>query len=301
MTKTTEANAASILAKLRNLARNQFPNLPANTMLLLYAQQGLLARLEGSSYTDHFVLKGALSLFARYGDAARPTEDIDLAARNLPNTSEAISRVIAEICSHPYADGLRFEVEDIQARTINETLQYPGVSLMVRAVLGRSHVDVQLDVSFGNAITPGPVELRFPTMLVEPAVRIKAYPLETVIAEKFAALAEIGEATTRMKDLYDLHTILAHQTFEAELMRLAFERSFQARKTSTEAIRLVLEEDFTQSDDLNKRWRQYLARTRFKAPDYGTVMGGIQRFCRPLLLEDLRRGRWHPAQGWHNN
>ena len=87
MTKTTEPNPASILARLRNLCRTDHPNLPANLMLLLYAQQGLLARLEISPHAEDFVLKGALSLFARFGNAARPTEEIDLAASRLPNTS----------------------------------------------------------------------------------------------------------------------------------------------------------------------------------------------------------------------
>lgn len=87
MTRTTDG--VSILAKLRNLA-SRYPNLPKALMLLLYAQQGLLGRLDASAHTEQFVLKGALSLFARYGDAARSTEDIDLAARSLANTPETI-------------------------------------------------------------------------------------------------------------------------------------------------------------------------------------------------------------------
>ena len=66
-------NPAGILDRLKHLRRTRYPDVPANTMLLLYAQQGLLARLDASAFGELFVLKGALSLFARYGNAARPT------------------------------------------------------------------------------------------------------------------------------------------------------------------------------------------------------------------------------------
>ncbi|OLV16920.1 hypothetical protein [Deinococcus marmoris] len=48
MTRTI--NPASILARLKNLQRERYPNMPPNTMLQLYAQQGFLARLDASPY-----------------------------------------------------------------------------------------------------------------------------------------------------------------------------------------------------------------------------------------------------------
>jgi predicted nucleotidyltransferase component of viral defense system len=86
----------SLLARLRDLSK-RYLNVPKFAMLLLYAQQGFLGRLEASRYGERFVLKGALSLFARYGDLARPTEDVDLAARDLPNTTEAVANLMREV------------------------------------------------------------------------------------------------------------------------------------------------------------------------------------------------------------
>ncbi len=130
MTKTTEPNPASILARLRNLCRTDHPNLPANLMLLLYAQQGLLARLEISPHAEDFVLKGALSLFARFGNATRPTEDIDLAASRLPNTPEHVAQVIRAVCATPFPDGLHLTIEADSIRTINQHLmsKFSGAS-----------------------------------------------------------------------------------------------------------------------------------------------------------------------------
>ena len=265
-------------------------------MLLLYAQQGLLARLESSHYADQFVLKGALSLFVRYDNAARPTEDIDLAARGLANTVEVVTAVIAEICALPFEDGLNFDVNSISARVINEALEYPGVSLMLQASLGSSRTKVQLDVSFNNAITPEPVQLQFPPLLLQHAIGVKVYPLETVISEKFAALVEIGETTTRMKDIYDLLMILTTQVFEARVVIQALERSFEARGTPNAALAPTLSEEFAHSPELTKRWQQYLNRTRFTAPEYAEVMSLIRAFFSPLLLEDQRQGNWNPNQ-----
>ena len=114
MTRITDAQgAASIRARLRNLGRSVYQNVPADTMLLLYAQQGFLGRLNASEYSERFVLKGALSLFARYGEAARPTEDLDLAARGLPNTPSALLEVMGAVCRISFGDGLRFDQDSV--------------------------------------------------------------------------------------------------------------------------------------------------------------------------------------------
>lgn len=296
MTRTTDPNPVSLLARLRHLGRTQYPNLPANTMLLLYAQQGLLARLERHPDGSRFVLKGALSLFARYGNAARPTEDMDLAASGLPNTPAQIEQVIRALCLVSFDDGLLFDPESVRAVPINETLAYPGAAVRLRANLGRSRVDLQIDVSFGNIITPAPVPWTFPPLLLAQDVHVHLYPLETVITEKFAALLEIGTATTRMKDLYDLTQILSREPFEAGLMRRVLEGSFAARGTPGGAVAPTLGETFAESPEMNRRWVQYLNRTGFQAPPFAAVMALLQAFYGPLLLGGRREGHWQPNE-----
>jgi len=136
-------------------------------------------------------------LYARYQTTARPTVDVDLGARALPNTLEAMRGCWSEILSLPWSDALSFEVDAMNMERILEGAQYEGVRLTVTARLGRSRQSVQLDVSYGNVITPAPVILEFPTLLSQQTHPVLAYPLETVVAEKFAAT--IGSTRSRLR------------------------------------------------------------------------------------------------------
>lgn len=295
MSRTTDP-ASSVLARLRALSA-RYPNVPRASMLLLYAQQGLLGRLDASGHSERFVLKGALSLFARYGDLARPTEDIDLAARHLPNTPEAVEAVMREVCAATFGDGLVFDPDDVKVRVINDALEYPGVNVSLLARLGTSRVTLPIDVSFGNVITPAPVTLSFPPLLLEDAVRVAAYPLETVVTEKFAALVEIGVATTRMKDVYDLHVILKRESFDAAVLNAALTRSFAARGTRLEDVPFTLSDVFGHDEDLAVHWTRYRRRTGLIAPDFPEAMHEVRAFFGPILLDGRTSGWWQPDAG----
>jgi hypothetical protein len=229
MTRTTDPEQMRVLARLRHLGRTQYRGLPAGSMLLLYAQQGLLARLDARPYSEQCVLKGALSLFA--DQAARPTED--LVARGLPNTPDGIVAVLREVVALRYGDGLLFDVA-ARISPINEAVKSPGVSVRLTAQLGSSRIELQIIVSFVNAITPAPVVWPFPPLLLDHGVPVSLYPLKTVLAEKFAAFVEIGEVTRRMKDRYDLHVILSKESFEFRVVAQALHWRFEARGTRQE-------------------------------------------------------------------
>lgn len=295
MTRTI--NPASVLARLKNLQRDHYPNIPPNTMLQLYAQQGFLARLDASPYADRLVLKGAMSLFARYGRAARPTQDLDLATRRLPNTPSAVQTLLEDLCAVPFGDGLAFDPDSVRVRVINGALEYPGVKAFLQAALGPSRVELQFDFSFGNVISPAPVHMTFPRLLLDEAVRISVYPLETVITEKFAALVEIGETTTRMKDLYDLWIILGSEPFSAEAVNTALLGSFTARNTPLDRVADILGNNFAIDETLQSRWTRYLRQQQFSAAPFQEVMALLQAFYGPLLLGGRMEGHWECGQG----
>lgn len=141
----------------------------------------------------------------------------------------------------------------------------------------------------------------FPHLLIPQPARIRIYPLETVVAEKFAALLELGRATTRMKDLYDLHTIFSRETFELSLLQQVTLRAFMNRNTPRKAQEEVFSPEFWDDPALQGRWRLFLRRTGLDAPqNLRTLMETLAGFLQPTLGPSAAK-TWVPERGnWQN-
>ena len=199
---------SSVKAKLLNISRNE--KLGYQMLVTRYLQERLLYRLSISQYHDHFVLKGGALLYAHERFMARPTLDIDFMGHYIDNDKETVKKAFAEICAIPYQqDGVTFYTETLRTDDIAVEKKYPGVRLTLSASIDTIRQDVSMDIGFGDVITPCPSELDYPNLIDGfPATNILAYSLETVIAEKFQTVIVRAEANSRMKDFYDLYTIL---------------------------------------------------------------------------------------------
>jgi predicted nucleotidyltransferase component of viral defense system len=91
---------------------------------------------------------------------------------------------------------------------------------------------VLIDIGFGDATEPGLAELDLPVLLDLPAPHLRAYPMETVIAEKFQAMDMLGRANSRMKDLYDIWVLSRAYTFDDDRLARAIAATFARRKTA---------------------------------------------------------------------
>jgi len=186
----TKNLTASVRQRLMNLARAR--NEEFGLILTRYGIERLLYRLSQSEYRSAFVLKGALLFELWTKRPHRPTRDLDLAGRQ-ETTVAGMKKVFTEICAQPVeSDGLVFDPKAVRAETIREELAYQGVRVRCLAHLGNARIPLQVDVGFGDVITPGPVKLEYPTLLDFPAPRLQAYPRETMIAEKFHALVMLN-------------------------------------------------------------------------------------------------------------
>ena len=220
-----------------------------------YFQERLLDRLARSSASQQFVLKGALLFVAHdHGSTetrGRPTKDIDLEALTLkPETSDVRARfaAIAALPSEP-DDGVVFAVAEIEAEQMAED-KYEGVRVHIPALLGKMLGRVQIDVGFGDAITPQPRPLSFPTLLSDYLrPQLLTYPLETVVAEKFEAAIDLAEANTRMKDFRDLYVLAVTTPFEGAIVAEAVTRTFERRGTSMSAGSTVMTEGFAKNPE----------------------------------------------------
>ena len=161
--KNPKDMAASVRQRLLNLSRQSGEDF--QRLLTRYAMERLLDRLSRSEHAPRFVLKGAL-LFALWtGELHRPTRDLDLlgfgesSRRASPRPSDRSARWRSA------DDGLVFTADTVAVEPIREDQEYGGQRVKLEARLGQARIDLQVDVGFGDAITPRAEAVAYPTLL----------------------------------------------------------------------------------------------------------------------------------------
>jgi len=295
----------SIRERLRKSAQRL--RVTDQVILVLYCQERLLARLGSSQYRERFLLKGGLFLFARAqqteGARPRPTRDIDFVGRDVPNTPEALARIFSAVCAIELDDGVVFDLATMKAEGINLHREFEGVRLRIVAQLGTSRSTVQVDVSFGDVVTPGPEPMDFPTLLPDVAApHILSYSTESVIAEKLHAVITIALLNDRMKDFYDIMVLARGLPFDGPALTHAVRNTFIARNTPWLDDPVALRPAFGHDDRLRDVWRAYLARERLEdAPrDFDEAVAEVHALTAPVYAacregSDLH-GTWDPVR-----
>ncbi len=302
MTKPKANLAASVHRRLLDGARERGEDFQLT--ILRFGAERLLYRIGRSPYARDFVLKGAM-LFLLWPDQLyRPTRDVDLLGFGDP-TPERLRRIFVEICAAPFPeDALRFDVASVTAEPIRTIQDYGGVRVTMVASLGKARIPLQIDIGFGDAITPGPRDATFPTLLSLDPPRIRAYPLETVVAEKFDAVVRLGRANSRMKDFHDLCTLAARCSFAGELLTEAVRATFERRKADLTLVPATLAPEFYADDALGQRWRAFVKGQPIGSriePTFAGVGKQLRPFLGPLasaVAGSLVLVAWDPANGW---
>jgi predicted nucleotidyltransferase component of viral defense system len=222
--------AASVHARLLALARARGTDF--NIMLQRYVGERFLFRLGVSSEVDRFVLKGAALFLVWAGKEFRATRDLDFLA-TAPADHAAIRASIELVCAVAYPeDGLSFDAATIAIADIREDQEYGGVRVRLRAALGRARVWLQLDIGFGDVITPERRVEAYPTLLEHAAPELWTYPRETCVAEKFETMVRRGPANSRMRDFWDVAALAQHFAFDGETLGSAITETFHRRGTA---------------------------------------------------------------------
>ena len=232
-------------------------------------------------------------------DPFRPTRDLDLLGQGDSDT-EAIAETFRAICTQPVADdGVTFDVAALMAAPIREEVEYGGVRVRTTATIAGARIPIQVDIGFGDAVTPASVEIDYPTLLDAPTPRLRAYPVETVVAEKFEALVTLGVANSRLKDFYDLWVI--SRTFELRRAALveAIQRTFERRGTVLPSdVPVGLTDEFAEA--WTAQWRAFLGRDRMAAaPDaFAATVADLRLFLMPLVGGLKEERIWPPSGPW---
>ena len=275
--------ADSVRQRLLNKSRLAGENF--HSLLTRYAAERFLYRLSRSEYRTRFVLKGAFLFVLWEGHLHRPTGDLDLLGTGKQDI-QALVDIVRQICNTGVPDdGLTFLSETVEGHLIREDQENEGVRIVVRAVLGSARVRLQIDVGFGDAVTPEAEEAQFPTILDSPAPCLPIYPKETVIAEKLEAMVDLGMANSRMKDFYDVLYLTRRFEFDGRLLSEAIKATFQRRRTRLpDEPPLALTDRFGSDEAKSAQWRAFLSRAGIA--DQTDLKGAIDElrfFLLPLL------------------
>lgn len=283
---------AAVRARL--LARSRSEGADFQMLLTRYALERLLYRLSVSRHRERFILKGAMLFAAWVDDPFRPTRDIDLLGVG-DSEIESIVRIFKSICGQEVVDdGVVFDGAALNATMIRSEKKYGGVRIRTNAIIDKARVAIQIDVGFGDAVTPGPIALDYPVLLGGPKPNLLGYPVETVVAEKFEALVSLGIANTRLKDFYDLWMIANTFEFDSRVLSEAIARTF-ARRNTVMPVGILpgLSHEFALARAA--QWRAFLTREQMAdVPiSISTVTVDLARFLLPLV-----DGSMSEAQIW---
>lgn len=295
--------AASVRQRLLNIIRETGDD--ANLVWTRYAAERLLYRICVSEYAGDFVLKGALLFLAWTGRSHRPTVDIDFLGYG-ENSDKRLIRIFRVVCGVEVEDdGLIYDPDTIKIVPIREGQEYHGQRVSLTAFLDKARIPLQVDVGFGDVVTPGPKTITYPTLLNFPAPRIRSCPHETVIAEKLQTVVARGIANSRMKDFFDLYVLARDFAFEGETLAKALEATFRRRRTEIpQEAPLTLTEEFARDEVKSTQWMAFIRKSGIKQDESQLVdvLFQLRQFLVPLLKAASGRGdipkHWSPGGPW---
>lgn len=308
------------------MARKQIANLPASVksrllaiaqargdelqlVLLQFGVERLLYRMSQVTAGERFVLKGAI-LFALWNESPqRPTRDVDFLGIG-DSSPENMAIAFREICSAEVVpDGLTFPPATVRAEAIRGGRTHGGVRITLTAYLDKARIPIQADIGFGDSVFPSATVERFPTLLDFPAPTVRAYPPESVLAEKFEAMVSLGVANTRIKDFYDAWVLSETHDFDGRTLSAAMSATFAHRGTPLPAMNptstpIALTSAFATDPRKAALWTAFCARLpNANAPgDLKAVIDRLAQFFSPIAAAAAAGSavsvKWVAGAGW---
>ncbi|MBA4172703.1 MAG: nucleotidyl transferase AbiEii/AbiGii toxin family protein [Hyphomicrobium sp.] len=270
---------ASVRARLLKMSKER--GQPFDLLLTRYVLERFLYRLSSTAHRENFVLKGAMLVTTWLENPHRPTRDIDLLGFGA-SQPETILAAFREICAINPDDGVNFDVAGLTIDRNREDLAYGGLRVVTNAQIGGARVRVVIDIGFGDATEPGLNEIEMPVLLEQPAPKLRAYAMETVIAEKFQAMVVLGRANSRMKDFYDNWFLAKAFTFEGNRLARAIAATFERRQTEVPLdVPDALTDAFARDDQKRKQWDAFVSGVLSDPVALDVVISDLRAFLMP--------------------
>lgn len=261
-----------VKGRIKNIARKN--NADPRTLMRIYMMERFLERVALSKYKDNFIIKGGMLVTAMVGVAHRSTMDIDTSIKNHELSADEAVRIIEEIKNIDLDDGVSFEIKEVS--NIMDEMEYPGIRIAMNVLMGKLITPMKIDISTGDVITPRAIEYQYKLLLDERSIRLWSYNLETILAEKLQTVLARGLLNTRMRDFYDIYTLLKiyGHTIDLSVLHNAFNATCKKRGTEelwNEAPKLI--ETIKNDGHLQSLWLAYTKKYIYAADiSYENIM-----------------------------
>ena len=256
---------ASVRARLLKRAKDNGSDY--GLILTKYALERMLYRLSVSPWRDAFLLKGALLFDLWFDQPHRPTRDMDLLGFGSSEVDD-VAAVFRNVCALACEDGITFDAKTVRATEIRKEASYAGVRVTLLGILDGARCAIQIDVGYGDAITPEPERMSFPVLLEDMAAPVmRVYPAYIVVAEKYHAMVSLGMVNTRLKDYFDLWVLAKNVPFDPNILQDSITATFTRRGTPLpQKLPLGLSDAFTQDLTKMQQWKAFLSKNKLQAP-----------------------------------
>lgn len=277
-------NSMQLKDKLKNISKEK--NVDFNTLLRLYMYDRFIERLSVSKYKDNFILKGGFYLSTLFGVENRTTMDIDTAFRNANFNEETIVKMIKEIVSIEIDDNAKLSYFGISP--IRDEDEYGGFRTDIQIEIDNIKEKFHIDIATGDPITPKEIYYKYKPILSDRYVKLWAYNIETVLAEKIETILSRIELNGRMRDFYDIYLIYTKDwdNVNLEQFRNAIEKTFYKREYVGDpllALDLIMD-----SNILKERWKNYQKRYEYASDiDFDEILIFLEKIINVLVLETV--------------
>ena len=277
-------NSMQLKDKLKNITKEK--SVDFNTLLRLYMYDRFIERLSVSKYKDNFILKGGFYLSTLFGVENRTTMDIDTAFKNANFNEETIVEMIKEIVSIEMMDNAKLSYLGISP--IRDKDKYGGFRVDIQIEIDNIKEKFHIDIATGDPITPREISYKYKPVLGDSYVKLWAYNIETVLAEKIETILSRVELNGRMRDFYDIYLIYTKSwdNVNLEYFRNAIEKTFYKREYVGDpllALDLIMK-----SNILNKRWKNYQKRYDYASNiDFNEILICLERIISVIVIEKV--------------
>lgn len=196
-------NSTQLKAYVKNIAKEK--NISPQLVLQNYILERFLERLSISEYRKNYIIKGGFLIAAMIGISNRTTMDIDMTVKRKAVNKENILNMIGNIGSIEIEDNIIFEVKNIEE--IREQDMYSGYRVYLLANYPPMKIPLKLDITTGDKITPKEIEYTYNLMFENRSIKILAYNISTILAEKLETILARGNQNTRLRDFYDVYIL----------------------------------------------------------------------------------------------